>query len=215
MILEGFDLFWDTDESNIPDSWFSDPFVDYYWGTGYGSLALDPPFYKTPTQEQIDGWIDTAISAGVKDAGQALSRMVGGVPDRGDFSKYLREVYPYVWAKAKAVKKAVDVWWFGDVVRCNPDGKWGVTYKGATTNALAESFWQKAALTDNFLVMGCPHGSEDIPLGTCWFNEYGKGNTSLLQKANTTTTGGVSFATLGFASLALLVFLWYKGGFHK
>lgn len=211
----GQDLFFETDSFNVPSSFLDGEFAQYYYSGGYGPEVGTPSFYQKPTEQQVQDWTQDAVDAGVQVAGNWFQNLLGWKP-RGDFAKYLREVAPTVKAKAMASKLPVDVYWFDDVVRMNPSGKWGVTYN-ANSLASADAFWAKLATTDHFLVLRCPSGSEDIPRGTCEFDEHGSGSgllgMSLGGNGGGSVGGGMSSAGLGWLSLVALAFLIWKGGF--
>lgn len=207
-----YDLFWGEAFNNgfMDDPSFG-PFVDYYWGDGsYGTD--EPPFVVLPSMEKIQDWTQQAVDFGVAKAEDWFKKLVGS--DSGtSHPKYLRWVYPVQLLAAKDKNSAIDVYWFDDIFRVNPDGRWGITYSPMSRPA-ADLFWEKLGKTDHFFVMDCAEGKDTIDnYADCWFKEYGSGGGLWNKAAPGGKDGGLSAAGFGWLAIIALGILVWKGGF--
>jgi hypothetical protein len=152
-----------------------DFFAEYYpaFEPYENPFISTPPFYEPGmTSGQQQGWIDRLLARGVQAAESYIRAYVGKVTDKL-FDKFLIEVYPYSLAQAQKSGLAQEGFWFGDIMRVNPDGKWGMIYQNIGDLNAAKRYWDNKARSDHFQVGFCPRGSEDLPLGTCEWVTYG------------------------------------------
>jgi hypothetical protein len=135
-----------------------------------------------------------------------LGRLIG-VPPRGDLQKFNRVMVPPMVRQASATGLPVDAFWFGDIVRVNADGTYGVSYQNVGTLASAREIWATQAKTAQFYTMECGSGLMDSSTAHCTFLLHGR--KSILDglfktEAPTPSTAGVG----SFVAIALLI-----GGF--
>jgi hypothetical protein len=143
-----------------------------------------PPFYDPAMAPPVqESWTDYLKRKGLQAAEKLVSLYVGRITDKF-FDKFLLEVYPYALERAKQTGLPQLGFWFGDVMRVMPDGHWGLLYEnvGDLDNDF-KRYIEQLAKIDHFEVGYCPHGSEDLPEGTCWWVEYGSSARSLIAKA--------------------------------
>jgi hypothetical protein len=182
------------------------PVFDSFFGQYYPEfhpydnpdVASRPPFYDPAmSQQTASGWKEYLIDKGVNAAEQIIGSYIGKVTDKL-FDKFILEAYPFAFARAQKTGLPNIGFWFGDVMRVMPDGKWGVVYENVGDLAAFYRYADKLAKVDHFEVGACPHGSEDIPLGLCGFTEYGSAAHSLIAKA-----GGSTMVFLGFVLISI------------
>lgn len=84
---------------------------------------------------------DTAELVGV--GGTLIQLFKGLIPPRGDYQKFQRTLYPVAYSKARATGAPVLIYWFGEMLRLDPDGTFAVILsKDVTSGANANDFVQ-------------------------------------------------------------------------
>jgi hypothetical protein len=158
-----------------------------FFGQYYNSGASTPPFYSPGlTGSDIEYYGNILLQQGVTLGSQYLSRQIGQSP-RGNYTEFLQYAYPMMAAEAKRRGLAVDAFWYGEALRVNPDGHWGVVYRASSLSDYLA--WEQAlAQRDHFLALVCEPvdlNVRDISPTTCHFREFGSGLSSLFGQGKT------------------------------
>jgi hypothetical protein len=175
-------------------------FDEYYPGFEpyENPFVSTPPFYNPGMSSgQQQSWIDKLIEKGINAGEQFVRAYVGKVTSK-TFIKFLTEVYPYAFAQAKKSGLPQLCFWFGDVLRVMPDGKWGMVYENIGDLEAYKRYLNELAKRDYFQSGFCPHGSEDIPLGLCTIVTYGSPANKLFKAG-----GGSGVIWLALAGAAI------------
>lgn len=117
------------------------------------------------------GSILNTVQQAVNTASQA-QKLFAGVPS-GNLSEFQQKAYPMMLQQARNSGLAVDCYWFGEIVRVLPDGRYGVMNAPPSLTA-AEQWWSDQARYSAFYVMRC--GGAGTPLlSGCHFDLMGAG----------------------------------------
>lgn len=135
------------------------------------------------------------ISSGTQFANQ----LIGDMP-RGESTEFLTRIYPIMLNQARQTNLPTEAFWFGDIVRVNPDGRFGAIQSQVGSVQNAYDVWAQKGRTDSFYVLDCGAGPET---GACRFIRYGPGAPSPSQQGASTVAGG-TLGTGGTTGLLIL-----------
>lgn len=160
------------------------------------------------------GFNTTDVLTTAGQVAKLIGRALGNQTD-----KFNAEAYPLMTQQARASGLPVDCYWFGDMVRVMPDGRYAAI-AAANTLAEAEALWTEWAKDSSFFLLRC--GGQGTPLLTgCHFDLMGNGNAAAglypgAAAGNVTTASAVSFGLTTIIILAIAGFVaWLAWGKNK
>ena len=84
-----------------------------------------------------------------------------GVPPRGDLQKFQRTLYPYMRTLAQHSGIPAICYWFGDIVKVNMDGSYGIfiPHVTGTTEAVNQAMYSSGL--NPYYMLTCPRSDDD------------------------------------------------------